>query len=365
MLLLVGEAGIPHAKVRVRDHGVHSGSRAGFEVRNAEITTVGQKGGFAEILGMIPESFQILLEEGKHHGGMALILTFATRDSSDDDLVLMVDDGLCVEALDGSMRGLHLGGVWIGDVAFDLFVLLADPFFCICQEPVDLVGLLLQPFDLALPVIQGRVVVVRALVFAISLDVVVHEALDLLLKGCLLLAELRKRAAPFLGGVAGQFAAIEGEEGAAKEVHLLTNHQHLNEEGADLVAHGGDELGDGGMVRRIIAGHGDENDVLVARPFDAAGADKPSGITEKDDLEQDLGIDRRAAGLVVAEACVKGGEVEPVFDDVVNGVFEGARDDLLFEGDGKHQALFQIRGSESWHIDPPSLIQQYYYNVIY
>jgi hypothetical protein len=71
-----------------------------------------------------------------------------------------------------------------------------------------------------------------------------------------------------------------------------------------------------------------------ARSMLAAADDAPA-VGEEDDLEQHGRRVGGCAGEVVLVAGVEAGQVELVIDQVVQGVFEGAGQQLPFEIDGK------------------------------
>ena len=96
----------------------------------------------------------------------------------------------------------------------------------------------------------------------------------------------------------------------------------------------GHEGGDGGEVRRAVAGEGDEGDVLAAGAFDVAAADDALAVGEQHDLEQHGRRVGGGAGVVVVVAGVEAGQVELVIDQVVQRVFEGAGEQLPLQIDG-------------------------------
>ena len=107
----------------------------------------------------------------------------------------------------------------------------------------------------------------------------------------------------------------------------------------NLLVHGGNEIGDGGEVRLGISGQGHEDDVLPAGPLDLAAGDDAPRVGIEHDLQKNPGIVGRGAGLVVGKAGVEQGKVKLVVNEMVQGVLEGAGQDLLFKMDGDEFAL--------------------------
>jgi hypothetical protein len=70
----------------------------------------------------------------------------------------------------------------------------------------------------------------------------------------------------------------------------------------------------------------------------SAGGDA-QGVGVEDDLEQDRWIKGRSTGLVIAIAGLEDREIHLVIDDVIEGIFEGAGENLLREGNGEKHSL--------------------------
>ena len=121
--------------------------------------------------------------------------------------------------------------------------------------------------------------------------------------------------------------------------HLVADQQHIPKQVDDLFIHGGDEIGDGGEVRPRIGGQSHEDDVFPAGLLDLPAGDDAPRVGIEHDLQKNPGIVSGGAGLVVAEAGVEQGQVKLVVDEVVQGVFEGAGQNLLGEVDGDELAL--------------------------
>ena len=81
----------------------------------------------------------------------------------------------------------------------------------------------------------------------------------------------------------------DGEHLTADQALSVADDQYLGEQLGNIVADGTNKIGNGGEVRDLIAGQGDEGDVVAAGAFDLAAADDALRIGEQDDLEQDGG----------------------------------------------------------------------------
>jgi len=88
-----------------------------------------------------------------------------------------------------------------------------------------------------------------------------------------------------------------------------------------------------------VGGQGHEDHVLLAGLLDLPAGDNAPRIGVEHDLQKNPGIVGGGAGLVVAEAGVEQGQVKLVVDEVVQGIFEGAGQNLLGEVDGDKLAL--------------------------
>ncbi len=114
----------------------------------------------------------------------------------------------------------------------------------------------------------------------------------------------------------------------------IADEQDLSEQLGDVVAQIADESGDGGEVRRLITAQRNEGDVLVARPFDRAAADDAARVRKQDQLEQHRGRIRRRSSGVVAVAGVQTRQIDLVFEQMIERVFEGAWQQLPRQIDG-------------------------------
>ena len=112
-----------------------------------------------------------------------------------------------------------------------------------------------------------------------------------------------------------------------------------------------DKLGQGGEVRNGIAGQCFKDDVGLATPLDLKAGGDAFGVGEQYDLQQNGRIVGQAAGVVIAVFRVKNRQVQLVFDQVVNRVFEGAGLELLSVVDDDHRILVVVVVLETRHTD--------------
>lgn len=87
-------------------------------------------------------------------------------------------------------------------------------------------------------------------------------------------AQLFMGAAAFFAGVGGELDAIDGKRVSANQSLGITGHQNLAEQGFDLGAEVGLELGDVGMARLAVTADGNELDVALACLFDGSAGDQ-------------------------------------------------------------------------------------------
>ena len=84
------------------------------------------------------------------------------------------------------------------------------------------------------------------------------------------------------------------------------------------------------MIGRLPAGQSHEDDVLATCFFDLPRMDDAPGIGEQDHLQQDPRIVGESTGIVVVEFEVQFRQVHVMINEVVNGEFESAGDQLMF-----------------------------------
>ena len=180
-----------------------------------------------------------------------------------DDLMHVIDKGLGVVALNDAMRGRHLGGLVVSEIALDLIGAFADLGFVHFQEGIEAFDLASQAIPLALAMLfLGRC--------GILTNVLSDLVFELLLEFVAFVLELLKGTAPLLGSIGGEFETIEAEVGTAQKVQILTDEENVAEDGFDLVLQGGDKMGDGAVIGVEAAAEGDKEDVLAAGTFDLA-----------------------------------------------------------------------------------------------
>ncbi len=146
-------------------------------------------------------------------------------------------------------------------------------------------------------------------------------------------------AAPFLGGIGGQFAAIDGEHVFPDQAQLVAGQQDFPKQLVDLFVQGRYKIGDGGEVRTRIAAERHEDDVLFTGLGDPpAGGDAP-GIGKQNDLEQDLRIVGRRPRCFIAVSVIEDRQIQLAVDQMIKRIFEGAGKYLFLELDGDKLAL--------------------------
>ena len=139
------------------------------------------------------------------------------------------------------------------------------------------------------------------------------------------------RATPVLRRVARQFHAIDREHLAADEALLVAHREHRGEHPRDVVTQRAHELRDRREVRRPRAAERDEGHVLFAGPRDATTAHDALRVGEQHDLEQQRRRIGRRAGRVVPKPRVEMRQIDGVVEQMVQGVLEGAREQLAGE----------------------------------
>jgi len=92
-------------------------------------------------------------------------------------------------------------------------------------------------------------------------------------------------------------------------------------------------------MRPGIGAQGHENDVLLASLGNPSAGDNPPGISKENYLKQDARVIGGRPGFFVLIAFVKKGKIKLVVDEMIQGVFKGAREDLFLEMDGNEFTL--------------------------
>jgi len=103
------------------------------------------------------------------------------------------------------------------------------------------------------------------------------------------------------------------------------------------------------MIGLGLAGQGHELHILPTGPFDPATADDPASIGEQDDLQQNLGGIGTGTRRVIGVMRIEGREVDLVLQQVVQGMLERARQNLLLEAQRHKGVLAEVRGLVAGH----------------
>ena len=112
-----------------------------------------------------------------------------------------------------------------------------------------------------------------------------------------------------------------------------------------------DKLGQGGEVRDGIARQRFEDDVGLAAPLDLTAGGDAFRVSKQNDLQQNGRIVGQSAGVVVALLGVKHRQIQLVLNQVMNGVFEGARLELFLVVNDHHRILVVVGVLEARHTD--------------
>jgi hypothetical protein len=156
-----------------------------------------------------------------------------------------------------------------------------------------------------------------------------HDLVGRLLQSISSVAQFFMGATAFFAGVGGELDAIDGEHVAANQSLGIAGHQDLAEQGFDLGAEVGHELGNVGMAGLAVTADGDELDVAIARLFNRPAGDQALAVGQQHDLEHDARIVGAGSHFIVLELGVQGLEVEFVIDQVVQREGKAAGDNLL------------------------------------
>ncbi len=139
--LLPGKLRIALAEVHVGDIGIQAFLLTERQAGLAEIIAISTEDFACEVIWMFPNIEYILFGSGQHGSNILMILTIECL-SVQDDLVLFIDKGLGIVALNDPMRGGHLGRLIVGDIALDFVAALPDLGFMFIQEVVQTLDLL-------------------------------------------------------------------------------------------------------------------------------------------------------------------------------------------------------------------------------
>ena len=141
--VLSGETFIPFTKLQVGDIGIQILILAEDEIGQREIITIRTQALAVEIVGVFADGPHVLLGS-RHHRRQILVILTAKGFRMQDDLAFGIDQRLCVVSLDDAMRGGHLGGLIIRDVALDLFAAFPDLGLLLLKKHIQAFDLMLQ-----------------------------------------------------------------------------------------------------------------------------------------------------------------------------------------------------------------------------
>ena len=285
-MVAVGDVGIDIVFLRVLNARLAGVTGIGGELRFVE-HVLGDPGRLALCTGVLDQRCQ-----------QVGLLTFSVRLGGHHDLVLGIDHGNAVVALNHAVVGGHLGAVGVGDVALSLVAAVPEVRPGGLEEAFDLVDLAFVGGAFLLLLGHDR----REFFLDILCLMAGHDLLCRGVQFLLLVAQLLEGAAPLLRGVAGQFAAVDGEGVLADQVELTGVHQYIREHAGDFLAHLRDAVRDRGEVRAGVGGQGHEHDVALAAIRQLAAGDDALVIAVQHDLEQHRRVVGQAAGFIVAVA---------------------------------------------------------------
>jgi hypothetical protein len=138
---------------------------------------------------------------------------------------------------------------------------------------------------------------------------------------------------------------------ATQKALFMAHQQYLLEQLFYLIGVLADKLGQGGEVRDGIAGQRLEDDVGLAASLDLAAGGDAFRVSKQNDLQQNGRIVGQSTGVVVALLGVKHRQIQLVLNQVMNGVFEGARLELFLVVDDHHRILVVVDVLETRHTD--------------
>src|SRR5690554_7928898 len=174
--------------------------------------------------------------------------------------------------------------------------------------------------------------------------------------------QLFKGARPFLGGIGGHLATVDGKQFVAQQALFVTDQQHLLEQCLNLISMAADELGQGCEMGNRVAGQRFEDDIGLAAPLDLPAGGDTAGIGKQNNGQQDSRIVGPTACVLVAITGIKNRQIELVLNQVVHGMFEGAGLKLLFIIHHENSVLIVVIGPEAGvgfgHLTAPWLFAQ-------
>ncbi len=143
------------------------------------------------------------------------------------------------------------------------------------------------------------------------------------------LRQRRPRPTPVLGGGARQLHAVDRKHLPANAALLIADGQDAGQHRRDVVAQRTDAMRDRRDVRRRRAAEGDERHVVLARARDGAAAHHAVRIRAEHHLEQHPRRICRGARDIILESGVERRQVELVLEQVMDGMRNRARQELL------------------------------------
>jgi len=155
-------------------------------------------------------------------------------------------------------------------------------------------------------------------------------------------------AAALFTGVGGELDAVNSEHAPPDQSLGIAGQPDLTEQGFDLGAEVGDELGNVGMAGLAITANGDELDVALARLFNRPAGDESLAIGQQNDLEHDAGVIGTGAHRTVLELVIHGREVELIDYQIVQCEGKTTGDDLFRQHD-RQQHTVAVLGFVAGH----------------
>lgn len=206
--LLINKAWIALAVVDVRDVGIKTLLLAEGEIGLAEIIAVSAKGLAGEKIWM-PANGDHGLVGTDHHRGKVLVILSTEDLGMQDDLMLVIDEGLGVVPLDDAVRTGHLGRLIIGEITLDLLEGFSSFGLVVLEEGIEALDL------------TGEAVFLTLAAFLLGRGSILAEVLsdlefELFLELIPFMAEFMKSSAPFFGGIGRELETIEAEVSATE-----------------------------------------------------------------------------------------------------------------------------------------------------
>src|SRR3990170_2310617 len=276
----IHKTGITFTHLMIRNRRRNLARLQLFEISLRMETTVRSDPGFGEDLLLTNEN-EVLCHTLHQGQQQVMLLGDAEGLCRHNDLMLAIHRGHAVIALNDPMRGLHLGALVIGEVAFERLPGLPDLIVIFGQPALEFLDLAAE--RPAILFFLGRKVRgnTTGIPFAMNLEHALYRPLQLLL----LFLQFGFGATPFLAGIRGQLAAINGKQLLANQPQLITVEQHIPKDRLDLSGHGRDKMGYGGEVRLGVRRERHEDHILPAGTLYLAAAKNAAGIGIEHNLQ--------------------------------------------------------------------------------